>query len=64
MNVGYSYKSGYVEEALSIFCAMQEVGTKPKQVTLANVLKVCVGLLNVNYGAQFHAYSIETIIEL
>eukprot|EP00253_Pinus_taeda_P001206 PITA_01206 len=63
MNVGYS-QSGYAEEALELFCAMQEAGTKPNQVTLASVLKACAGLTELGYGAQFHAYVIKTGLEL
>eukprot|EP01018_Ginkgo_biloba_P015752 Gb_28279 [translate_table: standard] len=51
--VGYA-RHGHVEEALTLFCRMQLLGTKPNQFTFAFILRVCAGLEALEFGKQIH----------
>ncbi|XP_057840012.2 putative pentatricopeptide repeat-containing protein At1g68930 [Cryptomeria japonica] len=48
------------EEALKLFCKMQETSVNPNQITLASILGACGSLATLKEGKQCHAYAIKT----
>ncbi|MED6110119.1 putative pentatricopeptide repeat-containing protein [Stylosanthes scabra] len=54
MLVGYG-QNGYSEEAVKVFCDMQNFGIEPDDFTLGSVISSCANLASLEEGAQFHA---------
>ncbi|MED6149141.1 hypothetical protein PIB30_059626 [Stylosanthes scabra] len=54
MLVGYG-QNGYSEEAVKIFCDMQNFGIEPDDFTLGSVISSCANLASLEEGTQFHA---------
>eukprot|EP01018_Ginkgo_biloba_P012654 Gb_23605 [translate_table: standard] len=63
MNAGY-VQNGYEEEALKLFCQMQQADMKPNQLTLVSVLKASASLAEMEHSTQFHAYILKIGLEL
>ncbi|XP_057743423.1 putative pentatricopeptide repeat-containing protein At1g68930 [Arachis stenosperma] len=53
MLVGYG-QNGYSEEAVKVFCDMQNFGIEPDDFTLGSVISSCANLASLEEGAQFH----------
>eukprot|EP01018_Ginkgo_biloba_P036876 Gb_04828 [translate_table: standard] len=59
---GYAQK-GYGEEALKLFCQMQQTSMKPDEFTFASVFRACANLATLEFGSQLHALSAKTGLE-
>eukprot|EP01018_Ginkgo_biloba_P012014 Gb_13369 [translate_table: standard] len=62
MIAGYT-QNDYGEEALKLFCKMQQAGIGPDQVTYASVLRACASLASLEQGKQVHAVIIRVGIQ-
>eukprot|EP00253_Pinus_taeda_P008201 PITA_08201 len=51
---GYAQK-GYSEDALKLFCQMQEAGVDSNQYTFSSILKASSSLVSLDRGKQIHA---------
>jgi pentatricopeptide repeat protein len=47
--------NGLCEEALSLYCQMQQAGVQPNRFTIPFVLKACAGLSALQRGMEIHA---------
>ncbi|KAJ8440916.1 hypothetical protein Cgig2_022772 [Carnegiea gigantea] len=57
MLVGYS-QNGLSEEAIKLFCGMQENSIVPDDVTLGSAVSSCADLASLEEGAQFHGQAL------
>eukprot|EP01018_Ginkgo_biloba_P030280 Gb_21441 [translate_table: standard] len=48
------------EEALALYCQMQQSGIQPDKFTYPFVLKACAGLLTLNHGKEIHNHIIRS----
>eukprot|EP01018_Ginkgo_biloba_P030859 Gb_11981 [translate_table: standard] len=62
MIAGYA-QHGRVEEALKLFCRMQQAGSMPNQYTFGSVLKGCANLAAAEQGQQIHAHVVKFGLE-
>jgi pentatricopeptide repeat protein len=53
-------QQGKSERALSLFCEMQQTGTKIDAFILGNMLRACTSLVAQEQGKQIHAHIITT----
>eukprot|EP01018_Ginkgo_biloba_P027099 Gb_06370 [translate_table: standard] len=60
---GYA-QNKHGEEALKLFCQMQQVDIKPNRLTMAGVLSACASSEVLEEGKQAHAYVIKNRFEL
>eukprot|EP01018_Ginkgo_biloba_P022537 Gb_14902 [translate_table: standard] len=58
----YSH-DGLGEEALKLFCQMQQAGLKPDLFTFAIILKACASLASLEQGKRIHAQIVKTSLE-
>eukprot|EP01018_Ginkgo_biloba_P027263 Gb_11025 [translate_table: standard] len=62
MIAGY-VQNGHDEEALILFCQMQQACIIPDQFNLASILGACAGLAVFGYGSQIHAHIVKNGFE-
>eukprot|EP01018_Ginkgo_biloba_P034753 Gb_24825 [translate_table: standard] len=63
MIAGYA-QNGHAEEALQLFCQMQQTEVKLDKVTLAILISACATLAILESGKQVHAHVVKTGFEL
>ena len=63
MIAGY-VQHGHCEEALEVFCQMQQLGTKPDQITYMSILNACACPTALERGKEVHAHIIDTGYEI
>jgi len=58
MIAGYA-QQGFGEEALKLFCQMQQAGVKPNQFIFASVLMACTSLASLQQGKSVHGHIVK-----
>eukprot|EP01018_Ginkgo_biloba_P036812 Gb_09741 [translate_table: standard] len=61
--IGGCMQCGNGEEALKLFCEMQQAGMTPDQFTFASVLRVCARQLALREGKRIHSRTIKSGFE-
>eukprot|EP01018_Ginkgo_biloba_P013099 Gb_10133 [translate_table: standard] len=51
----------HCEEALKLFCEMQQKDMKPNQFTFASVLRACASLAALDQGNQVHGHIVKSV---